>query len=95
MEIQYISIFILTIALCTADNPSLCKTGKHRIIPKSDCVGYYFCLYGMAIDMPPCAPGSKFSRSYHVCVLEGSIYDDCKPGDNFIPESKFLFVSFH
>ena len=93
MELYLIFIYIL-ISLCNADDPSLCKTGKYRIIPKSDCVGYYFCLYRKAIEMPPCASGFKFSRSYHVCVPEGSVYDDCVPGDTVIPGSKSVFLLF-
>ena len=92
MKLHYrdIFIFIFVIAFCQADDPSLCKTGQYRIIPKSDCVGYYFCLYGKAIDMPPCAPGSKFSRRHHVCVRKDSIYDDCVPEETAVPESKII-----
>lgn len=73
-----ILICILYVTFCSADEASLCATGKYQIIPKSsDCVGYYFCLYGKAIDMPPCVNGAVFSRKYHVCVRKGGIHDDC------------------
>ena len=38
--------------------------------------------------MPPCGPGAVFSRSAHVCVKKGGIYDDCTPGEVDVPDSK-------
>lgn len=87
-EIYSVFLYISIVAICYADDPGLCATGKHRIIPKSDCVGYYFCLGAKAIDMPPCGTGAVFSRRYHVCVGKGSIYDDCTPGEPSIPEKE-------
>ena len=83
------ALFCLAILnYCTADDPNLCATGQYRIIPKSDCQGYYFCLFGKAVDMPPCGPGAVFSRSAHVCVRKGGIYDDCIPGEVDVPDRK-------
>ncbi|WAR27146.1 hypothetical protein MAR_012850, partial [Mya arenaria] len=55
-----------------------CTPGEYKIIGKADCTGYYLCVFGNPVEMPPCAPGSVFSSSSNVCVPKGSIYDDCK-----------------
>ncbi|WAR27177.1 hypothetical protein MAR_012881 [Mya arenaria] len=55
-----------------------CTPGVYEIIGNADCKGYSLCVFGKAIEMPPCPPGSVFSSSSSVCVPKGSIYDDCK-----------------
>ncbi|XP_052781428.1 uncharacterized protein LOC128217983 [Mya arenaria] len=55
-----------------------CTPGEYKIIGKADCTGYYLCVFGNPVEMPPCPSGSVFSSSSNVCVNKGSIYDDCK-----------------
>ena len=55
-----------------------CNTSGYQIIPKADCNGYYLCVFGQPVEMPPCPARSKFSASVNVCVPEGSVFDDCK-----------------
>ncbi|XP_052778857.1 uncharacterized protein LOC128216337 [Mya arenaria] len=55
-----------------------CTLGVYQIIGKADCTGFFLCVFGKPIEMPPCPPGSVFSSSVNVCVPKGSVYDDCK-----------------
>ncbi|WAR27168.1 hypothetical protein MAR_012872 [Mya arenaria] len=80
--IEYItSLYALaaaTLAIAGQDELVKCTPGEYHIIGKTDCTGYYLCVFGNPVEMPPCPPGSVFSSSSNVCVSKGSIYDDCK-----------------
>ncbi|WAR27176.1 hypothetical protein MAR_012880 [Mya arenaria] len=67
-----------TLVIAGQDELVKCTPGVYEIIGKADCTGYFLCVFGKAIEMPPCPPGSVFSSSSNVCVPKGSIYDDCK-----------------
>ncbi|WAR27184.1 hypothetical protein MAR_012888 [Mya arenaria] len=80
--IEYItSLYALvaaTLVIAGQDELVKCTPGEYHIIGKADCTGYYLCVFGNPVEMPPCPPGSVFSSSSNVCVSKGSIYDDCK-----------------
>ncbi|XP_052778891.1 uncharacterized protein LOC128216371 [Mya arenaria] len=67
-----------TLVIAGQDKLVQCTPGEYEIIGKADCTGYYLCVFGNPVEMPPCPPGSVFSSSSNVCVPKGSIYDDCK-----------------
>jgi len=70
---------LATVSVIVADNQlPKCTFGNYDIIPKDDCTGYFLCVYGKPVEMPPCPAGSVFSSGAHVCVPKGSIYDDCR-----------------
>ncbi|WAR27122.1 hypothetical protein MAR_012826 [Mya arenaria] len=55
-----------------------CTPGVFQIIGKADCTGFFMCVFGKKVEMPPCPPRSVFSSSANVCVPKGSMYDDCR-----------------
>ncbi|KAH3820314.1 hypothetical protein DPMN_122060 [Dreissena polymorpha] len=76
----YIAVLLIVAGLISAApiaDPQ-CNTSGYQIIPKADCKGYYLCVFGRPVEMPPCPTRSKFSASVNVCVPEGSVFDDCK-----------------
>ncbi|WAR27169.1 hypothetical protein MAR_012873 [Mya arenaria] len=67
-----------TLVIAGQDEFVKCTPGEYHIIGKADCTGYYLCVFGNPMEMPPCPPGSVFSSSANVCVPKGSTFDDCK-----------------
>ncbi|XP_052779411.1 uncharacterized protein LOC128216788 [Mya arenaria] len=67
-----------TLVIAGHDELVQCTPGIYQIIGKADCTGFFMCVFGKQIEMPPCPPSSVFSSSANVCVPKGSMYDDCK-----------------
>ncbi|WAR27200.1 hypothetical protein MAR_012904, partial [Mya arenaria] len=67
-----------TLVIAGQDEFVKCTPGEYKIIGKADCTGYYLCVFGNPMEMPPCPPGSVFSSSANVCVPKGSTFDVCK-----------------
>ncbi|WAR27151.1 hypothetical protein MAR_012855, partial [Mya arenaria] len=67
-----------TLVIAGHDELVQCTPGVFQIIGKADCTGFFMCVFGKKVEMPPCPPRSVFSSSANVCVPKGSMYDDCK-----------------
>ncbi|XP_052779092.1 uncharacterized protein LOC128216538 [Mya arenaria] len=67
-----------TLVIAGHDEHVQCTPGIFQIIGKADCTGFFMCVFGKKVEMPPCPPRSVFSSSANVCVPKGSMYDDCK-----------------
>ncbi|WAR27174.1 hypothetical protein MAR_012878 [Mya arenaria] len=67
-----------TLVIAGQDELVKCTPGEYKIIGKADFTGYYLCVFGNPMEMPPCPPGSVFSSNANVCVPKGSTFDDCK-----------------
>ncbi|XP_052781097.1 uncharacterized protein LOC128217766 [Mya arenaria] len=74
------ALYILAAAtFVTAGHDELvqCTPGVYQIIGKADCTGFFMCVFGKKVEMPPCPHRSVFSSKANVCVPKGSMYDDC------------------
>ncbi|KAH3819937.1 uncharacterized protein LOC127881677 [Dreissena polymorpha] len=81
-EYTCISVFLSVAVLISAAfaNNLQCNTnGDYQIIPKADCMGFYICVWGSPVEMPPCPAGTRFSATVNACVHKGSDLDDCIP----------------
>ncbi|WAR27130.1 hypothetical protein MAR_012834 [Mya arenaria] len=67
-----------TLVIAGHDELVQCTPGVYQIIGKADCTGFFMCVFGKKVEMPPCPASSVFSSSANVCVPKGSMYDDCK-----------------
>ncbi|WAR27124.1 hypothetical protein MAR_012828 [Mya arenaria] len=72
------ALIAATLVIAGHDELVQCTPGIFQIIGKADCTGFFMCVFGKKVEMPPCPQRSVFSSSANVCVPKGSMYDDCK-----------------
>lgn len=79
MMIQNAVVFVTMLAAVQGFEPK-CESMFATVL-SPDCRVLYQCVQGRPVPMPACPSDLVFSRTYKVCVTQGSIYDDCKDSE--------------